>query len=188
MMTLTDAALPEVTSREARRTSLAAVSRAPLARIEPYNRRMGWTFPWYSSFGSDFKYDFHVTHDEAVARVEYNCLGKAELLGRGEPWFTSGESHGVSVFLRDAKNVFHTYSTYARGADLLVGTFNYPDLTPLGRPGGLGGTVGPQRRAVPALGAPSRSLRIGGGRPGRGVAGDRFLLRFRSAPRAIPTH
>jgi predicted dithiol-disulfide oxidoreductase (DUF899 family) len=117
----------------ARRTSLAVVSRAPRARFEPYQRRMGWTFPWYSSFGSDFNYDFHVTHDEAVAPVEYNYLGKDALLAKGEPWFTAGESHGLSVFLRDGKSVFHTYSTYARGCDLLVGTFNYLDLTPLGR-------------------------------------------------------
>jgi predicted dithiol-disulfide oxidoreductase (DUF899 family) len=117
----------------ARRTSLAVVSRAPRARFEPYRRRMGWTFPWYSSFGSDFNYDFHVSHDEAVAPVEYNYLDKAALLAKGEAWFTTGESHGVSVFLRDGKSMFHTYSTYARGADLLVGTFNYLDLTPLGR-------------------------------------------------------
>ena len=117
----------------ARRTSLAVVSRAPRARFEPYQRRMGWTFPWYSSFGSDFNYDFHVTHDEAVAPVEYNYLGKDALLAQGEPWLTAGESHGLSVFLRDGKSVFHTYSTYARGCDLLVGTFNYLDLTPLGR-------------------------------------------------------
>jgi predicted dithiol-disulfide oxidoreductase (DUF899 family) len=117
----------------ARRTSLVAVSRAPRARFEPYQRRMGWTFPWYSSFGSDFNYDFHVTHDEAVAPVEYNYVRKDALLAKGEPWFTAGESHGLSVFLRDGKSIFHTYSTYARGCDLLVGTFNYLDLTPLGR-------------------------------------------------------
>ena len=117
----------------ARRTAFAAVSRAPRAAFEPYRRRMGWTFPWYSSFGSDFNYDFHVTHDESVAPVEYNFLGKAELLRKGEPWFTAGESHGVSVFLRDGKSVFHTYSTYARGCDLLVATYNWLDLTPLGR-------------------------------------------------------
>jgi predicted dithiol-disulfide oxidoreductase (DUF899 family) len=117
----------------ARRTSLAVVSRAPRARFEPYQRRMGWTFPWYSSFGSDFNYDFHVTHDEAVAPVEYNYLRKDALLAKGEPWFTAGESHGLSVFLRDGRSVFHTYSSSARGCDLLVGTFNYLDLTPLGR-------------------------------------------------------
>jgi predicted dithiol-disulfide oxidoreductase (DUF899 family) len=94
---------------------------------------MGWTIPWYSSFGSDFNYDFHVTLDESVAPVEYNYRSKAELLERGEPYFTEGESHGLSVFLREGDGVFHTYSTYARGADLLAGTYNYLDLTPLGR-------------------------------------------------------
>jgi predicted dithiol-disulfide oxidoreductase (DUF899 family) len=117
----------------ARKTSLALVSRAPLAKIEPYKTRMGWAVPWYSSFGGDFNYDFHVTLDEAVAPVEYNYRDKAELIGRGESYFTQGESHGLSVFLRDGSSVFHTYSAYARGADLLVGTYNYLDLTALGR-------------------------------------------------------
>jgi ketosteroid isomerase-like protein len=89
--------------------------------------------PWYSSFGSDFNYDFHVTLDETVAPVEYNYTDKATLVQKGESYFTHGESHGVSVFLRDGDRVFHTYSAYARGADLLVGTYNYLDLTALGR-------------------------------------------------------
>lgn len=117
----------------ARKTSLALVSRAPLAKIEPYKKRMGWTIPWYSSSGSDFNYDFHVTLDEAIAPVEYNYRDKAELLQRGESYFTQGESHGLSVFLRDGGSIFHAYSTYARGVDLLAGTYNYLDLTPLGR-------------------------------------------------------
>jgi predicted dithiol-disulfide oxidoreductase (DUF899 family) len=94
---------------------------------------MGWTIPWYCSFGSDFNYDFHVTLDQAVAPVEYNYRGKAELVERGEGYFTQGETHGLSVFLRDGVQIFFTYSTYARGAELLVGTYNYLDLTPLGR-------------------------------------------------------
>lgn len=117
----------------ARKTSIALVSRAPLAKIEPFRKRMGWTVPWYSSFGSDFNYDFHVTMDEAVAPVEYNYRDKGELLHRGESYFTQGESHGLSVFLHDGGTIFHTYSTYARGVDLLLGTYNYLDLTPLGR-------------------------------------------------------
>ena len=117
----------------ARDTSLALVSRAPLARIEPFKARMGWTFPWFSSFGSDFNYDFHVTLDEAVMPVEYNYRDKADLVQKGETYFTQGESHGLSVFLRDGDSIFHTYSTYARGVDLLLNTYNYLDLTPLGR-------------------------------------------------------
>jgi predicted dithiol-disulfide oxidoreductase (DUF899 family) len=94
---------------------------------------MGWTVPFYSSFGSEFNYDFHVTLDEAVAPVEYNYRTKAELEQAGLPWFTEGEQPGTSVFLRDGDRVFHTYSSYARGGDLLLGTYNYLDLTPLGR-------------------------------------------------------
>jgi predicted dithiol-disulfide oxidoreductase (DUF899 family) len=113
-----------------RNTSLALVSRAPLPKIERFKQRMGWIVPWYSSFGSDFNYDFHVTMDESVAPVEYN---KEELVRKGETYFTKGESHGLSVFLRDGDRIFHTYSTYARGTDLLAGTYNYLDLTALGR-------------------------------------------------------
>jgi uncharacterized protein (TIGR02246 family) len=117
----------------ARKTTLALVSRTPLKKIKTYRNRMGWTIPWYSSFGSDFNYDFHVTLDETVAPVEYNYTDKAVLLEKGENYFTDGESHGLSVFLRDGDNVFHTYSAYARGTDLLVGTYNYLDMTALGR-------------------------------------------------------
>lgn len=109
----------------ARNTSLALVSRAPLARIEAYRKRMDWTFPWYSSYGSDFNYDFHVTIDPSVAPAEYNYAPFEEA------W--TGELPGVSVFLREGTSIFHTYSSYARGGDLLLGTYNYLDLTPLGR-------------------------------------------------------
>jgi predicted dithiol-disulfide oxidoreductase (DUF899 family) len=109
----------------ARNTSLALVTRGPLAESLAFRDRMGWTLPWYSSYGTDFNYDFHVTVDPAAGSVEYNY--------RSEDSGWSGEGHGVSVFLRDGGRVFHTYSTYARGADILVGTYNYLDLTPLGR-------------------------------------------------------
>jgi predicted dithiol-disulfide oxidoreductase (DUF899 family) len=115
----------------ARDTTLAVVARAPLAKTEPFRRRMGWTVPWYSSFGSDFNYDFHVTLDEAVAPVEYNYRGLAAL-GPGWPGW-SGEMHGISAFLRRGERVFHTYSSYARGTDLFSGTYNWLDLTARGR-------------------------------------------------------
>jgi predicted dithiol-disulfide oxidoreductase (DUF899 family) len=116
-----------------RDTSLAVVSRAPLDKIEPFKKRMGWTFPWYSSFGAEFNYDFHVTLDEEVTPVEYNYRDKAELERLGMPWHTTGEQHGVSVFFRDGERVLHSYSTYGRGPELLLGTYSYLDLTPLGR-------------------------------------------------------
>ncbi len=117
----------------ARDTSFAAISRAPLARIESFKRRMGWTFPWLSSFGSDFNYDFHVTLDEAEGSVEYNYESAATILQAGKIRYTKGELPGLSIFLRDGDAVFHTYSTYQRGLDLLLNTYNYLDLTPLGR-------------------------------------------------------
>jgi predicted dithiol-disulfide oxidoreductase (DUF899 family) len=121
-----------------RDTSLVVVSRAPYSKIAPFKERMGWTFPWYSSYGSDFNYDFHVTLDEAVAPVEYNYLDSAELAARGYPGL-AGEFHGMSVFLRDthggtgADRVFHTYSTYARGTEQVGGTHYFLDMTALGR-------------------------------------------------------
>jgi predicted dithiol-disulfide oxidoreductase (DUF899 family) len=115
----------------ARDTSLVLVSRAPLPKLLAYQKRMGWTVRWCSSYGSEFNYDFHVTGDESVAPVEYNYRDQAELLAMGDDG--TGEGHGLSAFLRGEADVFHTYSTYARGTDLLNSTFNYLDLTALGR-------------------------------------------------------
>jgi len=116
----------------ARDTTMAVVSRAPLSKIEPFKASKGWTFPWYSSYGSDFNYDFHVTLDEAVAPVEYNYRSKAELEAAGfnDP---KGELHGTSAFLRDGDRVFHTYSTYGRGTEQVGGAYYYLDMTALGR-------------------------------------------------------
>lgn len=123
----------------ARDTSLVLVSRAPYARIEPFRRRLGWSVPWFSSVGSDFNYDFHVTMDEGVAPVEYNYRDKETLERLGQTYHMSGEQPGANVFLRDGDAVYHAYSTYGRGLDLLIGTYNWLDLTPLGRLEGWGG-------------------------------------------------
>jgi predicted dithiol-disulfide oxidoreductase (DUF899 family) len=118
----------------ARDTAFAAVSRAPLQKIEAFKRRMGWTFPWVSSFGTTFNYDFHVSLDPAEGSTEYNYADAGALHQAGKLWSTKGELPGLSVFLRDGKDdVFHTYSTYQRGLDLLLNTYNYLDLTLLGR-------------------------------------------------------
>jgi predicted dithiol-disulfide oxidoreductase (DUF899 family) len=118
-----------------RQTTLVVVSRAPLPKITDYKARRGWTFPWYSSFGSDFNYDFHVTLDESVAPVEFNFRNKAELEEAGQGWLADGSSEqpGHSMFLRDGDTVFHTYSMYARGAEMLGGSYYFLDLTALGR-------------------------------------------------------
>lgn len=123
----------------ARDTNLVLVSRAPLAEIEPFRQRMGWTLPWFSSFNSRFNHDFHVTLDERVAPVQYNYRDKAELQRLGLDHHAAGEQPGVSVFLRDGDRVLHTYSSYGRGLDLLDGTNNWLDLTPLGRREGWDG-------------------------------------------------
>jgi predicted dithiol-disulfide oxidoreductase (DUF899 family) len=118
----------------ARGTTFAAVSRAPISKIEPFRQRMGWTFPWYSSLGSDFNYDFHVTQDESVAPIEYNFRTAQELADMGQPWAARpGEQGGVSVFLRDGGTVLRTWSGYGPVMDLLCGTDIRLDLTPLGR-------------------------------------------------------
>lgn len=111
----------------ARDTTLVYVSRAPLAKLEDYKARKGWTFPWYSSYGSDFNYDFQVTLDESVAPLEYNYRpfpSDAE-----QPF----EMPGTSYFLLEGDRVFHTYSTYARGAEQTGGSYYFLDLTALGR-------------------------------------------------------
>ena len=120
----------------ARNTTFAAVSRAPLATIDGYRSRRGWTFPWYSSAGSDFNYDFHVTIDESVAPMEINYRSKQELEARGDSAVESPqpfELPGISCFLRDGDSVFHTNSTFARGTEMLGGACTFLDLTALGR-------------------------------------------------------
>lgn len=123
----------------ARNTTFVLISRAPLDEIQPFKKRMGWSIPWHSSFGSDFNYDFHATTDETVAPVEYNYRDKSTLEKLGQSYHVKGEQPGISVFLRDGGTVYHTYSTYGRGMDLLVSTYNWLDLTPFGRGEGWGG-------------------------------------------------
>jgi predicted dithiol-disulfide oxidoreductase (DUF899 family) len=126
--------VPHLAHLHARDTTFAAVSRAPIGKIEPFRQRMGWTFPWYSSFGSEFNYDYHVTLDEAVAPIEYDYRPAQELIDRGQPWFAQpGEKGGVSVFYRDGDTVLHTHTTYGNAIDLLLASEMYLDLAPLGR-------------------------------------------------------
>lgn len=124
----------------ARDTTITLISRAPISKITPFKKRMGWTLPWYSSFGSDFNYDFHVTIDPKVAPVEYNYQDEATLKRKEEVYHLEGEQPGVSVFLRDDEGrIFHTYSTFGRGMDPLVGIYQFLDLTPYGRGEGWDG-------------------------------------------------
>jgi predicted dithiol-disulfide oxidoreductase (DUF899 family) len=106
------------------------VSRAPLSKIAAYKRRMGWRFPWVSAFGNDFNYDYHVsfTRDAlASGKVFYN-------FSETEPGEGNDELPGLSAFYRDAAgDIFHTYSSYARGPEELIGTLMILDRAPKGR-------------------------------------------------------
>ena len=111
-----------------RDTAFAVISRAPFEKIARFKERMGWRFPWVSSFNSDFNYDFGVTTDERHTEYNYAAV-MAQPAGR--PY--KGEREGLSVFVRDGDRVFHSYSAYQRGLDLLLNTYNLLDLTPAGR-------------------------------------------------------
>lgn len=124
-----------------RNTSLVAVSRAPYEKLAAYRERMGWTFPWYSSYGTSFNYDFHATLDDRVAPVLLHFRTAEQLAQAGTPW-TGGpwdpsmngeEMPGISAFLRVDDEVFHTYSTFGRGIEDFHNGYRYLDLTALGR-------------------------------------------------------
>jgi predicted dithiol-disulfide oxidoreductase (DUF899 family) len=100
----------------ARDTSFALISRAPIARIEPYRKRMGWAIPWLSSFEGDFNVDFGRSPETPQADV-----------------YQDGESFGLSVFIRDGDQIFRTYFTAGRGVEVLGSVWTFLDLTPLGR-------------------------------------------------------
>ena len=120
-----DGALPHLAARD---VTMAAISRAPLAKIEVFKKRMGWRFQWVSSYGGDFNADFHVSFtakELAQGQVNYNYTMQE---------FPSAEAPGVSVFYKDAAgDVFHTYSTFGRGVDVLMGAYRILDLAPKGR-------------------------------------------------------
>ena len=110
-----------------RDVTLVVVSRAPLAEIQAYQKRMGWKFKWVSSYGTDFNHDFHVSftpEEKASGKVNYNYTMTE---------FPSEEAPGLSAFIRNDGAVFHTYSSYGRGLDILVGAYNFLDFAPKGR-------------------------------------------------------
>ena len=111
----------------ARDIAFAATSNAPLDRLQAYAGRLGWNFPWYSAEDTSFAEDFNVTFGQTAKdnnRIEYNYTL--------QNWYTE-ELPGVSVFVRDDGTIYHTYSTYSRGLDILNGAYHYIDLTPKGR-------------------------------------------------------
>lgn len=121
----TDCVTPHLAQRD---VTVTAISRAPIAEIERFRQRMGWQFKWVSSFGSDFNYDFGVSFTPqtlAKGEANYNYRNQSEI---------GDENPGVSVFYKsDSGEVYHTYSTYGRGVEVMMGTYRFLDLTPLGR-------------------------------------------------------
>lgn len=126
-------ALGDLSLLKERNTTFAMISRAELPKLEACKQLKGWTVPWYSSNGCDFNYDFHVTLDESKAPVEYNYRSKQEMEARKGPNGMSGEEHAVSVFFRIGSDVFHSYSSYARGTESLTDSYTLLDVTPYGR-------------------------------------------------------
>ncbi|MBX3097176.1 MAG: DUF899 domain-containing protein [Fimbriimonadaceae bacterium] len=118
-----------------RNTRFICVARAPYEKLAAYRAEKGWDVPFYSSFESDFNYDFHVTHDPAKVPVEYNYKSAEELMkGRENPDEVNyGEAPGVSVFFAMDGDVFHTYSSFARGVESLTDSYALLDITPYGR-------------------------------------------------------
>ena len=112
-----------------RETEFVLTSRAPYDKIAAKAKERGWNVPWYSTFGSDFNYDFGVTLDSSRGQVDYNYRPEPQLLGGAQ----STEMGGFSCFLRDGGKVFHTYSAYGRGTEETIGTYALLDMTALGR-------------------------------------------------------
>jgi predicted dithiol-disulfide oxidoreductase (DUF899 family) len=112
-----------------RETAFALTARAPYEKIAILAKEHGWDFPWYSSYGSDFNYDYHVTLDADRGLLQYNYRDEPDWVGGGR----STELPGVSCFLSEGDEIFHTYSTFARGTDTMVGAYTFLDMTALGR-------------------------------------------------------
>ncbi len=119
----------------ARETAFVAIARAPIDKLEAYREERGYPVRLLSSYGSDFNYDFDVTIDAKVKPVQFNYRDLAELEAVGMGWLGEGsyEQPGISCFLRDGDEVFHTYSTFGRGSEYLGGAYTFLDLTALGR-------------------------------------------------------
>ena len=118
---------PNVVHLAHRDVELVVVSRAPLAKIEEFERRMGWHFKWVSSFENDFNHDYGVSFTPEE-------MEQGKLYNYGSRRFPSDEAPGISIFTKDeAGNVFHTYSSYGRGGEFLIGVYSYLDLVPKGR-------------------------------------------------------
>lgn len=121
---------PDFRELRDKNTSLVCVSRAPAEKLLPYKQVKGWTWPWYSTDGSSFNYDFHATHDESVLPIQHSFQSKGEIEASGEK-APSGDVGGISVFYKQNGQVFYTYADFEDdGAPM--STFTLLNMTPLG--------------------------------------------------------
>jgi predicted dithiol-disulfide oxidoreductase (DUF899 family) len=126
----TDGALVHLAQRD---VSFAAISRAPSPKIEVFKKRMGWRFNWVSSYANDFNRDYGVSFTKDELATSKQDLANGDYYNFGTSGFPSEEAPGISVFYKNGEGIFHTYSTYARGAESVLNTYNYLDLVPKGR-------------------------------------------------------
>jgi predicted dithiol-disulfide oxidoreductase (DUF899 family) len=126
----TDGALVHLAQRD---VSFAAISRAPSPKIEAFKKRMGWRFNWVSSYANDFNRDYDVSFTKDQLATSKEDLANGDCYNFGTSGFPSEEAPGISVFYKNGEGIFHTYSTYARGAETVLNTYNYLDLVPKGR-------------------------------------------------------
>ncbi|VUC35398.1 unnamed protein product [Clonostachys rosea] len=131
--------LPNVNHLRLKNTNLVCVSRGPIEKLAAFKQKNGWKWPWYSSGGTTFNYDFHASNNESVGPMEINFRSKEEVERLGKTWY-EGDVPGYSVFFKDEQgNIYHSYSTWARGGEQVLPTIQLLDMTPLGRQIGMYG-------------------------------------------------
>ncbi|KAM5346888.1 hypothetical protein ACJ41O_009893 [Fusarium nematophilum] len=123
---------PDPRHLQAKNTSFVCVSRAPIEKLEAFKKRADWGWPWYSTGDGDFSYDFFATVDESRGADLLNFRGKEDTEAQ-KKWWYEGDVPGYSVFLKQDGDIYHTYSTFARGGETVLGTLMLLDMTPLGR-------------------------------------------------------
>lgn len=130
--------LPDVRHLRLKSTNLVCVSRAHIEELKAFKEKSNWTWLWYSSGGTEFNYDYHATIDASVCPIQLNFRSENEMRAEGKKWYT-GDVPGFSVFYKKDGEIYHTYSTFARGTEKMLPTMALLDMTPLGRQIGPGG-------------------------------------------------
>lgn len=138
--------LPALQHLNSRGATFICVSRAPIEKLEAYKKRLGYDFPWVSTYDSEFNLEHQPTNVEDDESVSYTAGSKEDILRQNMPWFTKGEKQGISCFIKgdsqrgigEDGEIYHTYSTFARGVEPLLAIYGLLDMTKLGRQDGVG--------------------------------------------------